>query len=446
MTAPTQITIDGTTYDLTFQDEFTGAAPSAWTGHGSDGRWATSFSPHLDDTRWLPANGEGMYYADPDMTGLPQTIDQQNGVLSITAHELTPAEQALAGGQAYASGLLTTEMTFAASSGYIEISAQVPDQQGFLSAFWMLPADGDWSAEIDIAEVLGSAPTDHYTNLWDNGSGDLEVDVVADLSQGFHTYGLHWTDSTITWMIDGAVIRTEANTVTEDMFLALSLAVDTDWTGAPDATTDFGDALLIDYVRVYEDQGGADANAPVAGDNSYAVGDTTGATQSADVLFGTRWDDKINGRKGDDTLYGRDGNDKLHGARGDDRVFGHEGNDRLRGGGGDDELVGGTGKDRLIGGRGDDDMWGGSYGADGARDKFVFHKVNGSDRIHDFEVATDDIVLRKLNTDWASVQAAMDDQGWATVIDLGALGAKAGDQVALVGVAASDLGAGDFIL
>ncbi|MGR3468858.1 MAG: family 16 glycosylhydrolase [Shimia sp.] len=446
MTTPTQITIDGTTYALTFHDEFTDADPSAWTGHGTEGRWATSFSPHLDDTRWIAANGEGMYYADPDMTYLPQTIDQQNGVLAITAHELTPAEQALAGGQAYASGLLTTEMTFAASSGYIEISAQVPDQQGFLSAFWMLPADGDWSAEIDIAEVLGSAPTDHYTNVWDNGVGDLEVDSGADLSQGFHTYGLHWTADTITWMIDGAVIRSAANTVTEDMFLALSLAVDTTWTGAPDATTDFGDALLIDYVRVYEDQSDPGANTPVPGDNSFAAGDTTGATMSADVLFGTRWDDSIRGYAGDDTLYGRDGDDTLRGNRGDDALFGHAGNDRLAGGRGDDELVGGTGQDVVTGRRGDDDMWGGSYGADGERDMFVFRDHSGSDRIHDFEVGVDVLKLKSLNTDWGAVQGAMDDQGWATVIDLAALGGATGDQVALVGVAASDLGAGDFLL
>ena len=130
------ILLEGVEYTLTFQDEFTSNTASTWQGHGSNGRWNTSFSPHLDDSRWIARNGEGQYYVDVDTPDdLPQTLTQSNGVMEISAHELTAAEQVLADGQEYASGLLTTEMTFAVEGGYVEIRADVPDQQGFLSAF-----------------------------------------------------------------------------------------------------------------------------------------------------------------------------------------------------------------------------------------------------------------------------------------------------------------------
>lgn len=52
--------------------------------------------------------------------------------------------------------------------------------------------------------------------------------------------------------LDGAAVRTVENTVNESRYLVTSLAVDTTWTGAVDASTDFSDPFQIDYIRVYE--------------------------------------------------------------------------------------------------------------------------------------------------------------------------------------------------
>ncbi|MEL6610129.1 MAG: family 16 glycosylhydrolase [Pseudomonadota bacterium] len=440
-----QIMVDGVSYTLTYQDEFTGNSVSAWQGHGSDGRWATSFSPHLEDGRWIDRNGEGQYYVDPDTQKLPDTISQSGGILSIQAHELTAAEQAEADGQQYASGLLTTEMTFASEGGYIEISAQVADQQGFLSAFWLLPADGDWSDEIDVFEVLGHDPDTAYTNLWEDGVGDSVAIATTDLSDGFHTYALHWTDTHITWYIDGIAVRTEANTVTEEMYLALSLAVDTTWTGDVDATTDFSDAFLIDYVRVYEQTDDPDRNPGIPGDNSYTPSQEYGNGPGDDTLYGTRWSDTVNGGGGNDTIYGRKGFDILSGDDGDDTLYGQEGGDDLYGGSGSDKLIGGKGRDILTGGAGTDHLWGGVWAADGKTDQFVFENGGGKDFVHDFEVGIDLIDLSAFFTTWAAVSGAFDDQGWATKIDLAAIGGAIGDMVFLKDVNAADLTSDDFL-
>ncbi|MGR3436539.1 MAG: family 16 glycosylhydrolase [Shimia sp.] len=433
-------------YTLTFQDEFSGTALDAWRGHGSEGRWTTSFSPHLDDTRWLASNGEGQYYVDPDDPDLPRTITAANGSVAIHAVPLTPAQQALAGGQPYASGVLTTELTFGAEGGYVEISARVPDQQGFLSAFWLLPTDGDWSDEIDVFEILGHDTDTVHTNLWDDGVGASQAIQTADMADGFHTYGLHWTAETITWFIDGVAVRTSPNTVDEEMYLAIGLAVDTTWTGAPDATTDFSDGLLVDWVRVYEETDSPTRNPAALGDDTFTNyrGYELG-TDGEDALYGTRWADFMSGGSGDDVLHGRKGHDQLDGGSGDDELFGQKGRDVLLGGAGDDKLIGGKGRDVLQGGAGKDHLWGGKWAADGKRDVFVFEPGGGKDFVHDFEVGIDVLDLTALSTSWAAVSAALQDQGWAAYVNLGHLGADWSDMVWLKGVDVADLTADDFL-
>ncbi|WP_147124800.1 family 16 glycosylhydrolase [Shimia ponticola] len=445
MVSPT-ITIDGTDYTLTFQDEFSSAHASTWAGHGSSGRWNTSFSPHLDDNRWIARNGEGQYYVDADTPdGLPQTLTQANGAMEITAHVLTPAQQIIAEGQEYASGLLTTELTFSVEGGYVEICADVPSQQGFLSAFWLLPADGDWSDEIDVFEILGHDTDTVYTNLWDQGTPDSVPVATEDVGDGFHTYALHWTETTISWLIDGQVVRTAANTVTEDMYLSISLAVDTTWTGSPDATTDFSDSLLIDYIHVYEETADPDRNPGIPGDNSFSPVLPYGDSPEDEILYGSRWQDTIFGGSGDDTIYGRRGWDMLSGDDGNDDLFGQKGRDTLVGGAGNDRLIGGKGEDVLQGGAGTDHLWGGQWSGDGRTDTFVFEAGCDNDYVHDFEAGNDLIDLSALTATWADVSNALQDQGWATYLNLGHLGAMWSDMLFLVGVEANTLTQDDFL-
>ncbi|APX24094.1 MAG: hypothetical protein CML50_12865 [Rhodobacteraceae bacterium] len=437
------ITIDGADYVLTFGDEFNGSTVSFWNGYGNGGLWATSFSPHLDDTRSITSNNELQYYIDPDMSGLPNPFTVDQGVLTINASELDATQRQLADGYDYGSGMLSTEMTFDVSSGYIEISADVPDEQGFWSAFWMLPADGDWSSEIDIFEILGGTADTIHTNVWTDGTPDAAYLTGTDAADGFHTYGLFWDADSIQWFYDGELIRETANTITEEMFLIINLAVG-GWAGDPDGTTDFGDGLSIDYVHVYELETDPNRNPAMQGDTFVPADPDVGTTQT-EVINGSRWGDVIDAQAGDDTVYGDGGDDILSGGTGADRLFGQAGDDSLSGGAGNDHLIGGAGEDRLDGGAGTDHMWGGSYGADGSRDTFVFSAGSGADYVHDFEVAFDLIDLTFYGVDWSTVQSALSDQSWATRLDLAALGGSAGDAVYLANVALADLTSDNFL-
>ena len=436
-------TVNGQLYTLTFEDDFLDPALSAWQGHGTDGIWATSHSPHLHDGRYIATNGEEQYYVDPDSMTLASPFSIANGVLSINAYELTAAEQAEAGGQHYGSGLLTTQMTFSAEGGYVEIRADVPDEQGFLSAFWMLPADGSWSSEIDVFEILGREPTLLNTNVWDDGVGAQQSLVASDLSAGFHSYGLQWTDTEINWLLDGQIVRTATNTIDGEMYLALSLIVGSTWAGATDNTTDFSDGLNIDYIRFYEDPN-TTSNALIPTGGQFTSNKTYGDQPANETLYGTRWRDVIEGGDGNDEIYGRRGKDALYGEDGDDSLYGQKGADLLVGGDGNDKLVGGKGKDTLIAGTGTDHLWGGSYAADGASDVFVFGDGDGKNYVHDFEIGLDQIDLSDLATDWNAVSSAMQDQSWATYIDMAQIGGITGDKLYLVGVETAQLTAADF--
>jgi len=119
-----------------------------------------------------------------------------------------------------------------------------------------------------------------------------------------------------------------------------------------------------------------------------ADGVTLRAGFFGDTVDGGAGEDRLYGSLFADTLNGNGGHDYLSGGLGNDRLFGGDGNDVLFGGLGNDMLNGGSGKDILFGGLGDDILTGGA-----GADVFHFGRADGSDRITDFDVAADRIVL-----------------------------------------------------
>jgi len=174
-----------------------------------------------------------------------------------------------------------------------------------------------------------------------------------------------------------------------------------------------------------------------AGGDDYLRGD-----EGADSLSGGAGFDDINGNMGDDTarggggvdwvvggkdndvLYGDDGNDIVYGNLGNDVNVGGDGDDLIRGGQGEDSLSGGAGADWMSGDRGADTLSGGA-GAD------IFNTFVGAglDRVLDFSVSEGDRVRVEGGSTYTVSQTGAD-----TVIELGG-----GDQIILVGVAASSL-------
>lgn len=93
---------------------------------------------------------------------------------------------------------------------------------------------------------------------------------------------------------------------------------------------------------------------------------TSGGHAEGDVLldiehvWGSAWNDNINGDASSNYLLGASGNDTLSGGGGADGLYGGNGDDSLLGGEGNDTLYGEAGSDQLIGGYGDDGILGGT--------------------------------------------------------------------------------------
>lgn len=146
-----------------------------------------------------------------------------------------------------------------------------------------------------------------------------------------------------------------------------------------------------------------------------------------DLIFASGGADQITAGAGNDTVFGGSQNDTISGGLGNDEIFDGSGDDIVRGESGNDTLRSASGDDTLIGGSG--------------ADNFVFTGGHGNDRIDDFSVADDRLVINNTNTDFANVSdviAAASNTviGGVSGILLNTGGA---DSIFIVGLTVSDI-------
>lgn len=375
---------------MTFDDEFNSLSlDTAGTGAGT---WKTSFpfgpangSGSLAG-RTLPANGELEVYVDSNYAGDPtrsttslglNPFSVSNGVLSITATKLSATESSKLWGYDYASGLLTTEKSFAQTYGYFEIKADLPTQKGMWPAFWLLPTSKTWPPEIDIMESVSQ----NFASGGeiDPNSRDAFRTFFPDGLTGMHRYGLLWTEQTITWYVDGRAVGSVPTPASmhQPMYLLVNMAAGGDWPGSPESS--FSSATMkVDYVHAYSlDQiGSTGLSASSSTTLSSSELNLTLTGTSAISGIGNSLDNVLTANNAGDHLSGYDGNDTLIGGTGSDSLLGGTGNDSLVGGSGNDTLDGGTGSDAMAGGAGSD-----TYSVDGSGDVISEAASSGYDRV-----------------------------------------------------------------
>ena len=278
------ITVDGKevtlTAEITYQTETKEQEPEEDTSLSYEGyelKWEDQFdgdtlnrddwNVELHDPGWV--NNELQSYVDS-----PDNIYVKDGSLVIKPTE-TEDEN---GNKSYASGRVNTQNKHDFKYGLFEARVKVPEGQGFLPAFWMMPTDenlyGQWPrcGEIDIMEVLGndthtSYGTIHYGNPHSESQGSYTLEE-GTFSDEYHVFNVEWEPGRISWYVDGRLIHTEDNwySATEGQgeitypapfdqpfYIILNLAVGGNWPGNPDETTNIEEAAYyIDYVKVYQ--------------------------------------------------------------------------------------------------------------------------------------------------------------------------------------------------
>jgi beta-glucanase (GH16 family) len=240
---------------LVWSDEFNGADgagldPAKWTVLTGGNGWG---------------NDELEYY-----TARPENLRQEGGNLVIEARkEAYTGPDGVA--REYTSGRMETRGKFEQKYGRFEARMKLPVGKGIWPAFWMLGNDiktRHWPGcgEIDILETIGD-PSRIYGTLHGPGySGGHGIQGRTTLPEGqavntaFHVYAVDWSPELIKISVDGVVFATrtpkdlpEGTTWVYDhpFFVLLNFAVGGKWPGNPDASTQFPQKVLVDYVRVY---------------------------------------------------------------------------------------------------------------------------------------------------------------------------------------------------
>ena len=187
-----------------------------------------------------------------------------NGNLAITARREAYE------GRAYTSARIKSQDLFEQAGGRFEARIRLPSGRGLWPAFWMLGANFDevgWPecGEIDIMEYRGQEPSVIHGSL--HGPGYSAGQALtrryeltgARFDTDFHVFAVEWATDEIRWSVDGlpyhVVTRNELPgrwVFDQPFFILLNVAVGGAFIGPPDETTLFPQAMLVDWVRVYE--------------------------------------------------------------------------------------------------------------------------------------------------------------------------------------------------
>ena len=243
-------------YVMTFEDDFrsldtislgpTGAGVKWWNGT-KQCCMDDSFDGNNLPTVMFPTayNGQRVNpYSLIPGGGLAITVSKQNGFWS--------------------SGILSSvdgqDQGFKQKYGYFEIRCKQPKGLGVWPAFWLVNNDPVLPGEIDIFEYYGvSAGLSFAITLhdWRNGGDNKNIpDPIAfpktvDQTEGFHTYGMLWTEAKMKFYFDGAQTWEVATpeVMKTPYFMYVNNGLGGRW---PTKTTPERYDFLVDYVRVYQ--------------------------------------------------------------------------------------------------------------------------------------------------------------------------------------------------
>ncbi|MDA8980405.1 glycoside hydrolase family 16 protein, partial [Chitinophagales bacterium] len=172
----------------------------------------------------------------------------------------------------FTSGRINTKDKFDIQYGRIEASIKLPYGPGIWPAFWMLGNNIDelsWPqcGEIDIVEFKGQIPNTIYGSVHGPGysAGNAITTPYRLVNERFDTdfrlYAVEWGVDGIDFFVDDYLYaQIDPEDVpgewvfNQSFFLILNVAVGGGFVGFPTSGTPFPQTMLVDYIRVYEEQ------------------------------------------------------------------------------------------------------------------------------------------------------------------------------------------------
>ena len=237
-------------YQLTWSDEFNQQTldTATWNFDLGGGGWG---------------NNELQYY-------------QQDNVAIDRGHLVITAKEENRGGRSFTSSRIKTEGTMEFGFGRVDIRAALPRGQGIWPALWALGADFQqvgwpYCGELDIMEMIGGGGrenTVHGTLHWNVGGigqpyaptyqGGAFEKAGDDFGDGFNVFSMVREHDRVQWLVNDALYHEQYLPDSIDFkpfdnpfFLIFNIAVGGNWPGSPDASTQFPQRMVVDYVRVF---------------------------------------------------------------------------------------------------------------------------------------------------------------------------------------------------
>jgi beta-glucanase (GH16 family) len=244
-------------------------APGPIAGKGYHLAWHEPFN-HFRRHVWT----RKIWYDDPPPR---HAVYTRHGVLHLVSRR----------SQGYRGINVTTLKSHSFRRGYFEARMRWTKGQGAWPAFWLLstrhaknssawpdvnpycannglPEAQCYAAELDVFEGQGSEPRVFYGTLHRNSCGCYGVDDDANynnnyhpqrknLTTRFHLYAALWTESRVTWYLDGKKLMSTStyDSTDQPMFLILQMLATGAWTGDPDSSTPNALHTEVDWVKVW---------------------------------------------------------------------------------------------------------------------------------------------------------------------------------------------------
>lgn len=232
--------------------------------------WSDEFNgPGLDLSNWTYEIGDGCDrgicgWGNEELevyTDSESNVFTENGKLTIKATDDGACN-------CYESGRIITQDKREFKYGRIDIRARITEGQGLWPAIWMLGENINevgWPVcgELDIMENIGNEPKKvHGTVHYDAGgykSSTGSTSIGENFSEKFHVFSILWDLDKITWYVDYQPYKTLNKSMVgstypfnNSFFFIMNVAVGGLWPGSPDATTQFPQEMVIDYIRVFQ--------------------------------------------------------------------------------------------------------------------------------------------------------------------------------------------------
>ena len=230
-TSPQPFGQTGSTWTMSFSDEFTGTAlnTSVW-----------------NDTIWYEASNATKNYA------------VSNGSLKIWPQRDATGK--------FFNRTIDTDRKYYQTYGFFEIEAKLPIGKGTWPAFWLFNHIDARRPEIDIMEAYAGGgpnsgwsdanfhPTAYAPTVWIDASrlAGSKTILTGDLSAAFHKYAVKWEANKQTFYFDGREVYSLSVAMPDRMYIMLDL-----WygsaSGQPDNTTPtgIGNSYEVNYVRAW---------------------------------------------------------------------------------------------------------------------------------------------------------------------------------------------------